>query len=264
MMALVGVFTVAGPLYYFLLSMVYHPEWQQKCQAEIDEQCDGAMPTIADSAKLPVLRACIKETMRWKPNVPTGVAHEVEEDDYYNGMFIPKGSRILPLDWWVFLCYSPFSPANGISRGFLRNPIKYPDPDSFRPERWLEAGWPTFQAPLTQFPTIMGMTSFGWGQRACLGQTLTRDELLVACGGLLWGFNLVKKRGADGKLIDPPLNKSNSLLIVKPDPFEMAFEPRSESRRNEIEKNWAAASATDTAEREAFATVAAGKTAISI
>jgi cytochrome P450 len=99
MMALVGVFTVAGPLYYFLLSMVHHPAWQQKCQAEIDEQCNGAMPTISDSAKLPILRACIKETMRWKPNVPTGVAHEVEEDDYYNGMFIPKGSRILPLDW---------------------------------------------------------------------------------------------------------------------------------------------------------------------
>jgi cytochrome P450 len=264
MMALVGVFTVAGPLYYFLLSMVYHPEWQQKCQAEIDEQCDGAMPTIADSAKLPTVRACIKETMRWKPNVPTGVAHEVEDDDYYNGMFIPKGSRILPLDWWVFMCYSPFSPADHIFRGFLRNSTKYPDPDNFRPERWLEAGWPTFQAPLTQFPTIMGMTSFGWGQRACLGQTLTRDELLVACGGLLWGFNLVKKRGADGKLIDPPLNKSNSLLIVKPDPFEMAFEARSESRRNEIEKNWAAASAIDTAEREAFAAVAAGKTAIYI
>jgi hypothetical protein len=108
----------------------------------------------------------------------------------------------------------------------------------------------------------MGMTSFGWGQRACLGQTLTRDELLVACGGLLWGFNLVKKRGPDGKLIDPPLNKSNSLLIVKPDPFEMAFEPRSASRKDEIVKGWAAAEAVDIAEREAFAAAAEAKTAV--
>jgi cytochrome P450 len=72
MLALVGIFTVAGPLHYFLLAMVHHPEWQAKCQREIDEACKGAMPTIPDSPKLPILRACIKETMRWRPNVPTG------------------------------------------------------------------------------------------------------------------------------------------------------------------------------------------------
>jgi hypothetical protein len=152
---------------------------------------------------------------------------------------------------------------NQASRAFLRNATKYRDPDNFRPERWLEAGWPTFQAPLTQYPTIMGMTSFGWGQRACLGQTLTRDELLVACGGLLWAFNLAKKRGPDGKLIDPPLDKSNSLLIVKPDPFEMAFEPRSASRRDEIVEGWEAAEAVDTAERKAFAAAAEEKISLS-
>lgn len=115
MMALVGVFTVAGPLYYFLLSMLYHPEWQKKCQDEIDEVCGGRMPELRDMPNLPTLRACIKETMRWKPNVPTGVAHEVEADDFYEGYFIPKGSRILPLDY-----------------AFLRNPVKYPDPENFR------------------------------------------------------------------------------------------------------------------------------------
>jgi cytochrome P450 len=72
MIALVGIFTVAGPLYYFLVSMVHHPEWQTKCQEEVDRACRGRMPTIGDMPNLPILRACIKETMRWKPNVPTG------------------------------------------------------------------------------------------------------------------------------------------------------------------------------------------------
>lgn len=103
MMALVGIFTVAGPLYYFLLAMVYHPEWQAKVQKELDEVCGGRMPELPDSPNLPVLRACIKETMRWRPNVPTGVAHEVESDDFYQGYLIPKGTRILPLDWYVFV-----------------------------------------------------------------------------------------------------------------------------------------------------------------
>jgi cytochrome P450 len=101
MMALVGIFTVAGPLYYFLVAMVMHPEWQKRVQEEIDEQCEGRMPTLDDAPKLPILRACIVETLRWRPNVPTGVAHEVEADDWYNGCFIAKGTRILPLDWYV-------------------------------------------------------------------------------------------------------------------------------------------------------------------
>jgi len=236
MMALVGIFTVAGPLYYFLIAMVHHPAWQQRCQEEIDRVCGGRLPVIADMPNLPILRACIKETMRWKPTVPTGVAHECEADDWFRGYFIPKGTRILPLDW-----------------AFLRNPTKYPDPESYRPERWLEAGWPTFQEPLTRYPDIVGMTSFGWGQRQCLGMSITRDETIVGCGGLMWAFNL--KRKVDPltrQEIEVPLDKSNSLLIIKPDPFEMAFEPRSASRKAEVIAQWKLAEAKDIEERAEF------------
>lgn len=138
-------------------------------------------------------------------------------------------------------------------RAFLRNPVKYPDPDNFRPERWLEPGWPTFQEPLTQYPTVKGMSSFGWGQRACLGQTLTQDEMLVSTGSVCWGFNL--KQSIDpvtGRKIDIPLNKSNSLLIIKPDPYQMAFEPRSEARKQQMIDNWKTAEAKDNEERAAF------------
>lgn len=236
MLAIVGIFTVAGPLHYFLLAMVCHPDWQKKIQEEIDSVCRGGLPTLNDSPELPILRACIKETMRWRPNVPTGVAHEAEEDDYYHGYFIPKGARILPLDW-----------------AFLRNPEKYPDPDNFRPERWLEPHWPTYQQPLTVYPTIKGMSSFGYGRRQCLGQTLTQDETLLACGGLMWAFDLCRKRNpVTGMDIDIPLHKSNSLLIIKPDPFEMAFVPRSEMKRKQIVDNWLYAEATDKDHRAQF------------
>lgn len=72
MLALVGIFTVAGPLSYWLVAMVHHPEWQEAVQREVDEMCGGRLPALEDAPKLPILRACIKETMRWKPNVPTG------------------------------------------------------------------------------------------------------------------------------------------------------------------------------------------------
>ncbi|KAF2838281.1 cytochrome P450 [Patellaria atrata CBS 101060] len=240
MMALVGIFTVAGPLYYFLVSMVHHPDWMKKCQEEVDLVCGDRLPVLDDYPNLPILRACIKETMRWKPNVPTGVAHEVEADDFYRGYFIQKGTRILPLDW-----------------AFLRNPTKYPDPENYRPERWLESGWPTYQEPLTVHPTIKGMSSFGWGQRQCLGMSLTQDELLVACGALAWAFTLKKKVDPKtGLEIDVPLDKSNSLLIVKPDPFQMAFEPRSEAKTQRIIEMWEEADSQDQKDREAFLQVA--------
>lgn len=73
MLALVGIFTVVGPLSYYLVTMVHHPEWQAAVQKEVDEKCQGRLPTIDDAPNLPILRACIKETMRWKPNVPTGM-----------------------------------------------------------------------------------------------------------------------------------------------------------------------------------------------
>ncbi|EHK96397.1 putative O-methylsterigmatocystin oxidoreductase [Glarea lozoyensis 74030] len=236
MMALVGIFTVAGPLWYFLAAMALHPEWQKRVQEEIDEQCEGRMPTLDDAPKLPILRACIVETLRWKPNVPTGVAHEVEADDWYNGCFIAKGSRILPLDW-----------------AFMHNEDKYPDSYNYHPERYLEEKWPTYKEPLTQFPTVKGLTSFGFGQRQCLGQSLTHDELIVACGALCWGFNMKKKiNPKTGKEIEIDINKSNSLLIVKPDAFQMAFEPRTQDRRKEIVHQWEVAEKKDIEERAEF------------
>lgn len=138
-------------------------------------------------------------------------------------------------------------------RAFLRNPIKYPDPDNYRPERWLEPEWPTYQEPLTMHPRIKGMSSFGWGQRECLGQTLTEDELVVACGALAWCFNLKpKKDPATGQILPVPLDKSNSLLIIKPDPFQMAFEPRSEARKQEALRLWRASEAKDLHDRAVF------------
>lgn len=75
----------------------------------------------------------------------------------------------------------------------------------------------------------------------------------MACGGLLWAFNMKKKIDPiTGLEIDISLTASNSLLIIKPDPFQMAFEPRSASRKAEIEENWRVADEEDTKAREAF------------
>lgn len=81
--------------------------------------------------------------------------------------------------------------------------------------------------------------------------SLTQDELIVGCGALAWLFNLKRKRDpTTGEELPVPLDKSNSLLIIKPDPFQMAFEPRSEKRKMEALRLWEEAEAKDRAKRE--------------
>jgi len=69
----------------------------------------------------------------------------------------------------------------------------------------------------------------------------------------MWAFNLKKKVNATtGEEIEVPTAKSNSLLIIKPDSFEMAFEPRSAKRREEVLSLWRDAEEKDHTERAEF------------
>lgn len=97
------------------------------------------------------------------------------------------------------------------------------------------------------------MSSFGWGHRQCLGMSLTQDELIVACGSLAWAFTLKPKVDpVTGHQKPVPLDKSNSLLIIKPDAFEMDFEPRSLERREEVLRIWDEAETKDAKQRVEF------------
>lgn len=70
--SLVGVVTISGPLKFFIMAMTVHLEWQRKVQEEVDRVCGDRMPTIADYAAMPITRACLKETLRWRSGVPLG------------------------------------------------------------------------------------------------------------------------------------------------------------------------------------------------
>lgn len=83
--------------------------------------------------------------------------------------------------------------------------------------------------------------------------SVTQDELLVACSALAWCFTLKEKVDPEtGRGIPVPTDKSNSLLIIKPDPFRMSFEPRSAARREEALQVWEEAEAADRKARVEF------------
>lgn len=71
MIGLAGILTTASALMSYTLAMCLYPEWQTRVQQEIDSVCGGRMPSPQDAPNLPVLRAVVKEVMRWRPVTPS-------------------------------------------------------------------------------------------------------------------------------------------------------------------------------------------------
>jgi len=93
----------------------------------------------------------------------------------YEGYHIPAGSVIHPLEWSI-----------------SRDPEVFPEPDAWNPLRWLEAKYPTYQEPLSEYPTITRYSQFGYGRRMCQGMGVTEADLFVGLGSVAWLFSMAK------------------------------------------------------------------------
>ncbi|KAH0839097.1 hypothetical protein AYO21_04691 [Fonsecaea monophora] len=236
MLVTVAIFTIGGPLYCFFLAMVLHPEWQEKVRKEYDEVIGDRVVEVSDAPNLPILRAAIKECVRWRPPVPLGVPRLLEEDDEWNGYYLPKGAVI-----------------HAVDLALARNPELYPDGETYKPERWLEKEYPTYKEPLTEHPRLMGHHGFGMGRRMCPGIEITEAELLVACGSIVGCFELKPYMDANGQPKWPDSNAFTPNLIGGPLPFEMDVKVRSPEKAARI-KAWYEESVAD----EAAGKIAAG------
>ncbi|KAF2838015.1 cytochrome P450 [Patellaria atrata CBS 101060] len=182
MHGIAGALTIAAPIQTFSL-----------IQEEFDRVCGDRPPRQSDKPSLPALRAMIREVFRWRPPVPSGIPHYLTEDDECNGYHIPSGSVVHPLEWSI-----------------SRDPTLFPDPETFNPLRWLLPEYPTYRGPLTQFPTILNCTQFGYGKRTCQGQTVTEADLLVSIGSLAWLFSFAKKNSGVSDRVGNAINNDNN------------------------------------------------------
>ncbi|KAH9971622.1 cytochrome P450 [Russula compacta] len=147
-------------------------EVQKRAQAELDSVVSrDRLPSFEDKPRLPYIEAMCRELIRWQMVTPMGTAslpqqcelraltttkgvpHASTEDDVYRGFFIPKGSLVLANAWAV-----------------LHDPDLYPDPEAFKPERFLRVDG-TFRDD----PTIA--LAFGVGKRICPGRHLVDATL---------------------------------------------------------------------------------------
>jgi cytochrome P450 len=96
-----GAGTTAAAMMSFTLAMILYPDKFQQLKAEIDQVVGpGRLPTFEDFPDLPYMRACVKETLRWRPVTPTNIPHELIRDDIYDGYKLKQGT-IIQVNQWV-------------------------------------------------------------------------------------------------------------------------------------------------------------------
>ena len=162
--------------------MIAHPEFQKRAQAELDEVVGRSRaPTFSDAPNLPYIQAMVRETLRWRPPIPLGVPHNTIEDEWYDGMFIPKGTMCLVNLWQ---CH--------------RDPALYgDDAASFNPERFLDAHGRIFPGPAETRDE--GHSSYGFGRRTCVGRHLANESLFITIATVLWAARLERDHDYSGK-----------------------------------------------------------------
>ncbi|KAH9953595.1 cytochrome P450 [Lactifluus volemus] len=205
-MYVAGADTTALLMQWWMLAMITYPETQARAQAELDKVVGRSrLPTFSDYPHLPYIRAMVKETLRWGQLDPLGVPHRSTEDDWYRGMFIPKGTICIPNLWLM-----------------NRDPEIYgEDVAQFNPGRHLDANGNISDTKEE------GHFSFGFGRRICLGRYVANDSAFIDIATMLWASKMERKKDESGRFL--PLDVNGIVeqgLLVYPAPFECQIIPR--------------------------------------
>nr|ANC28043.1 cytochrome P450 [Polyporus umbellatus] len=172
-----GADTTNAAMRAFCLAMALYPDAQSKAQAEIDAVVGtGRPPEFCDRPSLPYINALLKEVLRWHIVTPIAVPHRTVADDIYDGYLIPGGATVIANSW-----------------AMSRDPTVFPDPDEFKPERFLDENG-RFDCEGKDPADFV----FGFGRRICPGREFADTTLFIFCASVLWAFNIkppVDERG---------------------------------------------------------------------
>ncbi|OSD03862.1 cytochrome P450 [Trametes coccinea BRFM310] len=204
-----GIETTRGALIVFMLAMTRNPDVLRKAQEEIDSVVGhDRLPDFSDRGSLPYLDAMLEELYRWNPPLPLAIPHRSMAEDEYCGYTIPEGCLVMPNIWAI-----------------TRDTVAYPDPEEFRPERFLhnagKGGTDTDNIPRPSSYV------FGFGRRICPGQALADPTLWLAMAQTIAAFDIRRPLDAEGNEVMPPA-AFKSGFTSEPEHFECRIVPRSE------------------------------------
>ncbi|KAG5285715.1 hypothetical protein AALO_G00006590 [Alosa alosa] len=179
--------TTAAAMNWAVHLLGSHPDVQRKVQQELQEVFgESDRPINADDLKkLRYLECVIKEALRLFPSVPF-FARSICEDTHINGFKVPKGTNAIIITYAIH-----------------RDPRFFPDPEEFRPDRFLPENC-VGRHPYAYIP-------FSAGLRNCIGQRFALMEEKVILASILRYFDVVACQSREelrpmGELILRPEN----------------------------------------------------------
>ncbi|TDZ19400.1 Cytochrome P450 monooxygenase patI [Colletotrichum orbiculare MAFF 240422] len=167
-----------------ILFLAKHPDFQEKARIELDRVCGTErMPSWSDFKDLPYVNCILKEGLRMRPIVPSGVPHRSKEDRWYDGMLIPADSTIFIPP--ATLNYDE----NYVTDSSTYNPDRYlPTADRLAPELSASSKYEE-----------RDHYSYGAGRRMCVGIHLAERSQWRMIAQMLWAFNIEPEIGPDGE-----------------------------------------------------------------
>ncbi|KAJ5729232.1 uncharacterized protein N7483_003740 [Penicillium malachiteum] len=145
--------TTAITLTYLIWAVLSRPELRSDLETELATLGENWNESRLEA--LPLLNAIITETLRLYGAAPGLLPRTVPEGGVsFSGYYIPAGMIVGTQSWTVH-----------------RDPLLFPDPEKFEPERWLPGPKETSEAGR------MALSPFGSGSRTCLGIHLSWMEL---------------------------------------------------------------------------------------
>nr|ANY58159.1 putative CYP719 [synthetic construct] len=198
---LLGVDSTSSTTAWALAFLVREPAVQEKLYQELsnfvgDRQQMGCAVKVEDVNKLQYLQAVMKETMRMKPIAPLAIPHKACKDTSLGGNKVDKGTRVM-----VNL------------HALHHNPKVWKEPNTFKPERFLE---------LKDKEMEQSFLPFSAGMRTCAGMELGKLQFGFALANLVNAFQWTCV--ADGKL--PDMSDLLGFVLFMKTPLEARIVPR--------------------------------------
>ncbi|KAI0309616.1 cytochrome P450 [Amylostereum chailletii] len=195
-----GIDTSVSTMNGVFLFMARYPDIQRKARTELDLVVGrDRLPAYKDRVRLPYVNAVCMEIFRFKTVVPLGVPHATTADDIYEGFFIPKGSIVMANQW-----------------AMLHDPDLYPEPDTFKPERFI-----TNEGSLKVEPNLS--VGFGLGKRICPGRHLVDSTFWIFVASVLSVFEI---SDVNATTKEKDVGYTDGGIVIHPDPFVCQITPR--------------------------------------
>jgi len=212
-----GAETSASSTMVFIMAMAAYPHILTEAQEEVDRVCGPLrVPGRDDISKLPYIRACMLEILRWRPITPLAVPHQTTAADTYGELSIPPDTTVIINTWRI-----------------NHDESLYDRPGVFNPSRYMQSeqgSGPNGEAAKGHRASY----TFGAGRRVCPGQRFAENSMTMHFAKLVWAFNIKRT----GSLPTDGWDGWTDGLVIRPKDLNVSFQLRDEGREKVIEKAW--------------------------